>query len=85
MLLAVVVAALGAMGCGGSDETSGGSASPAPEVRLANPASQHCVDQGGREETRTDADGGQFGVCVFANGSECDSWAFYRGECKPGE
>ena len=28
--------------------------------------------------------GGQRGVCVFDDGSECDEWEFYRGECEPG-
>lgn len=82
-MLTIVVALLLA-GCGGRDGTSGGPASPSPEAGLANPASQHCADKGGREDTRTDASGGQYGVCVFPNGSECESWAFYRGECSPG-
>ncbi|MBU1866793.1 MAG: DUF333 domain-containing protein, partial [Actinobacteria bacterium] len=29
-------------------------------------------------------DGGTYGVCVFPDGSECDEWAFFRGECEPG-
>jgi heat shock protein HslJ len=33
---------------------------------------------------RTDADGGQYGVCIFADGSECEEWAFFRDECQPG-
>jgi putative hemolysin len=52
---------------------------------LANPASVHCEEQGGKLEIRTDADGGQKGACVFDDGSECDEWAFFRGECNPGE
>ena len=52
---------------------------------LANPASVYCEQQGGQLEIRTDPDGGQYGVCTFADSSECEEWAFYRGECQPGE
>jgi len=61
-----------------------------PEVRetpgtgMANPASVYCQEQGGTLEMRTDADGGQYGVCIFPDGSECEEWAFFRGECSPG-
>lgn len=64
--------------------TMGCSPSPSqPPAKLANPASQHCIDQGGKLEIRTAPDGGQYGVCRFANGSECEEWAFQRGECQP--
>ena len=49
----------------------------------ANPASEHCIQHGGRLEIRTDSSGGQWGACVFPNGSECEEWAFYRQECQP--
>jgi putative hemolysin len=52
---------------------------------LANPASVYCEEQGGRVEIRTAADGSQSGACIFPDGSECDEWAFYRGECGPGD
>jgi putative hemolysin len=71
-LLALVLV-LGA--CGDDDEE--------PE-EMANPASVHCVEQGGTLDIRTDEAGGQYGICVFADGSECDEWEFYRGECAPG-
>jgi putative hemolysin len=51
---------------------------------MPNPAAVYCEEQGGTVDVRTDADGGQYGVCIFADGSECDEWAFYRGECGPG-
>jgi uncharacterized protein len=51
---------------------------------IANPASEFCVAEGGEVEIRIDEDGGERGVCVFPDGSECDEWAFFRGECEPG-
>jgi putative hemolysin len=56
-----------------------------PAAGLANPAAVYCQEQGGTVEIRTDAQGGQYGVCVFDDGSECDEWAYFRGECQPGE
>ena len=54
-----------------------------PAVDMANPASKHCVEQGGTLDIRDEA-GGQVGYCVFADGSECEEWAFFRGECAAG-
>jgi hypothetical protein len=54
-----------------------------PQANLPNPASVYCEEQGHRLEIRTAADGSQSGVCVFADGSECDEWAYFRGECGP--
>jgi putative hemolysin len=51
---------------------------------LANPASVFCEENGGTLEIREEAEG-QVGVCVFPDGSECEEWAYYRGECAPGE
>ena len=56
---------------------------PTPGANMPNPASVYCEQNGGKLDIRTAADGSQSGVCVFANGSECDEWAYYRGECKP--
>jgi putative hemolysin len=50
---------------------------------LSNPASIFCEQQGYTLEIRTAADNSQAGVCVFKDGSECDEWAYYHGECKP--
>ena len=52
-------------------------------VGLPNPASQHCLDQGYELEMRNAA-GGTAGYCLFPDGTECEEWAFYRGECTPG-
>ncbi len=50
---------------------------------MANPASVYCEEQGGTLEIR-DTVAGQVGYCIFPDGSECEEWAFYNGECAPG-
>jgi putative hemolysin len=63
-----------------------GQAAPVPtQAGLPNPASVYCEEQGGTLNIRTDASGGQAGFCLFADGSECDEWAYFRGECQPGQ
>lgn len=49
--------------------------------QIANPASVYCEKQGGKLEIRTGADGGQTGFCKFPDGSECEEWKYFRGEC----
>ncbi len=63
-----------------------GECTPAtPSGSMPNPASVFCEQQGYTVEIRTAGDGSQSGACIFPNGSECDEWAFFRGECKPAE
>jgi putative hemolysin len=50
---------------------------------ISNPASLYCEANAGRLDLRTAADGSVSGVCVFPDGTECDEWAFFRGECQP--
>jgi putative hemolysin len=54
-----------------------------PQATMTNPASSYCVEQGGTSEIRQ-GDGGEVGYCVFADGSECEEWALFRGECQAG-
>lgn len=54
-----------------------------PQADMPNPAAAACVEQGFVSEIRAAADGSQYGVCIFPDGSECDEWAYYRGECGP--
>ena len=49
-----------------------------PRIGMPNPASVHCKDAGGRSEIRTQSDGGQYGVCVFNDGRQCEEWALFR-------
>lgn len=51
------------------------------KAALANPASVNCEKQGGKVEMRKDVIGGEYGVCIFGNGKECEEWALFRGEC----
>jgi putative hemolysin len=51
------------------------------EVQIANPASVYCVQSGYTLEIRANAGGGEYGVCIFPDGSECEEWAFFRNEC----
>lgn len=53
-------------------------------IGIANPASVYCNDNGGKSEIRSNEDG-QYGVCVFSDGSECDEWKFFRKECGIGD
>lgn len=55
------------------------------QADMPNPASVHCEANGGLLEIRKDETGGEVGYCLFPDGSECEEWAFYRGECLPGD
>ncbi len=48
---------------------------------MANPASEKCIEDGYKLEIREDASGNQYGVCIFLDNSECEEWAYFRGEC----
>jgi hypothetical protein len=52
-----------------------------PQAGMPNPASVYCAQKGNKLEIRTAADGSQNGICIFPDGSACDEWAYYRGEC----
>ena len=51
-----------------------------PIVGMANPASVYCQGLGFKEERREN-EKGQYGVCVFPDNTECDTWAFLSGKC----
>ena len=59
------------------------SASDTPQPNMPNPASVYCEQEGNKLEIRTAADGSQNGICVFPDGSSCDEWAYFRGDCGP--
>jgi putative hemolysin len=64
-------------------QTSNPDPTEIPQVNMPNPASAYCEQNGNTLEIRTAEDGSQSGVCVFPDGSTCDEWAYFRGECGP--
>ncbi|MFA5169643.1 MAG: DUF333 domain-containing protein [Candidatus Paceibacterota bacterium] len=50
-------------------------------VGMANPASTFCVKNGYKVEIRKNADGSEYGMCIFSDGKECEEWKFMRKEC----
>lgn len=76
LFILVSIVFLASCGKGGATETP-------QAVGIANPASVYCEEHGGTVDIRTAADGSQSGACVFPDGSECDEWAYFRGECQP--
>lgn len=68
----------------GSDSPAHGTDESASPSAIANPASTHCLEVGGKLEIRESA-AGQTGVCIFADGSRCEEWRLMRGECARGQ
>lgn len=51
-------------------------------AEIANPASVNCIKEKGTLTIQTRGDGGQYGVCDFGSGYQCEEWALMRGDCK---
>lgn len=73
-------------GCAGGQNAQGNqtgeNGSTGGSTGLPNPASVYCAEKGGTLEI-LEGEGGQYGMCKFPNGGECEEWAYYRGECDP--
>jgi dipeptidase D len=76
----LILAAFLVVACGAEPAPTAAPTEPASD--MPNPASVFCIDEGYELEIR-DETGGQVGYCLFPDGSECEEWAFYRGECAP--
>lgn len=63
--------------------TSYSTATDMPQAGMPNPASVYCEQQGNKHELQTASDGSQPGICTFPDGSTCEEWAYFRGECGP--
>lgn len=49
--------------------------------QIANPASVNCIEKGG-EHSIVDKPEGQIGMCALSDGTVCEEWAYFRGECQ---
>ena len=49
-------------------------------TQLANPASVNCIEKGGTISI-VDEPEGQVGMCTLSDGTVCEEWAYFRGEC----
>ena len=47
----------------------------------SQPAHAYCMELGYKCKVRTREDGGETGVCIFPDGTECEAWSFFRGNC----
>ncbi|RUZ80639.1 DUF333 domain-containing protein [Mesorhizobium sp. M7A.F.Ca.US.006.01.1.1] len=54
------------------------SASAQKPVGMANPASVHCGEIGGRLVIRKDKAGNEYGFCRLPNRRLCEEWALFR-------
>jgi putative hemolysin len=82
-LVILVLIVLLASGCAPLSVVTPAITTLTPAAGLPNPAAVFCQGQGFRLELRTDATGSQSGICHFPDGSQCDEWAYFRGECGP--
>ncbi|MFB9157935.1 putative hemolysin [Chromobacterium violaceum] len=56
---------------------------PAPQpkaVGMANPASVHCVKQGGKLLPRKDAAGNEYALCQLPDGRTVEEWTLFRSQ-----
>lgn len=57
------------------------------ETESGNPASKYCLEHGGLSLVKTikttDGSESQERICEFPNGSQCEEWQYFRGECSP--
>lgn len=53
-------------------------AAPPKQIGMANPASVHCGEIGGRFVARKDKAGNAYGFCRLPNGRLCEEWALFR-------
>ena len=51
-----------------------------PATEMANPASVHCINAGGKLTIKRTPQG-EFGMCKLPSGKVCEEWALLRGEC----
>ncbi|AVG14724.1 MULTISPECIES: putative hemolysin [Chromobacteriaceae] len=54
---------------------------PQPQaVGMANPASVHCVKQGGKLLPQKDASGNEYALCQLPDGRAVEEWTLFRSQ-----
>ena len=75
MLTTLLTASLWTVGCAPRP-------APPPEpparIGMANPASTHCIQKGGKLSIQQDASGNQSGLCALPDGTVIEEWALFR-------
>lgn len=80
VVLVVVVSAFGGV-VSAKTPTKEHTTSNETEIGIANPAAIYCEELGYQYKIRTCNEGGQKGICVFPDKSECGAWNFFTGKC----
>lgn len=47
-------------------------------IGMANPASVHCQNKGGKLSIRKDKDGNETGICHLPDGTQVEEWELFR-------
>lgn len=63
----------------GVQPSSGQPGEESPMIGMSNPASDFCIQQGGKLEIRQEA-AGEVGYCHLPDGRVVEEWAFFRAE-----
>jgi len=48
------------------------------QIKISNPASQYCIDQGGKLIPQKDKDGGEYSLCQLPDGQKIEEWELFR-------
>jgi putative hemolysin len=83
-LVLVLTGCAGIYAAGVDQGHRAGTAGSAGKTMIANPASVYCIEKGGSLTIRKRGDSGEYGICIFADGRQCEEWALMRGECPVG-
>ncbi|OOR89929.1 hypothetical protein B0181_05840 [Moraxella caviae] len=75
--VAIITAAAALSACATSNPAQN-TAQNTDVVGAVNPASEFCVQQGGKLQIQKDAQGNEYGVCHLPNGKVVDEWEFFR-------
>lgn len=51
-----------------------------PAIGMPNPASEYCVQQGGKLEMKQDKDGSQYALCHLPDGRVVEEWELFRSQ-----